>query len=87
MTREVLPRLTGGLFLSDGSFETTLVYLEGVELPHFAAFVLLTLRRALNPIPGAVEGALQGVRDRLDGLAPKLQSIARVGSAGLRWEK
>jgi homocysteine S-methyltransferase len=41
MTSAVLPQLTGGLFLSDGGLETTLVYLEGVELPHFAAFVLL----------------------------------------------
>ena len=41
MTSALLPQLTGGLFLSDGGLETTLVYLEGVELPHFAAFVLL----------------------------------------------
>lgn len=36
-----LPQLDGGLFLSDGGLETTLVFLEGVALPHFAAFVLL----------------------------------------------
>lgn len=36
-----LPQLGGGLFLSDGGLETTLVYLDGVDLPHFAAFVLL----------------------------------------------
>ena len=36
-----LPQLDGGLFLSDGGLETTLIFLEGVELPHFAAFVLL----------------------------------------------
>ena len=36
-----LPQLGGSLFLSDGGLETSLVYLEGVELPHFAAFVLL----------------------------------------------
>lgn len=36
-----LPQLAGGLFLSDGGLETTLIYLEGVELPQFAAFVLL----------------------------------------------
>jgi homocysteine S-methyltransferase len=29
------------LFLSDGGLETTLIVLEGVELPHFAALVLL----------------------------------------------
>lgn len=36
-----LPQLEGGLFLSDGGLETTLVFLDGVDLPHFAAFPLL----------------------------------------------
>lgn len=41
MSRHPLPQLSGGVFLSDGGLETTLVFLDGVELPHFAAFVLL----------------------------------------------
>jgi len=41
MTNTSLPQLDGGLFLSDGGLETTLIFLEGVALPHFAAFVLL----------------------------------------------
>lgn len=41
MANTSLPQLDGGLFLSDGGLETTLVFLEGVALPHFAAFVLL----------------------------------------------
>lgn len=36
-----LPQLDGGLFLTDGGLETTLIFHEGVELPHFAAFLLL----------------------------------------------
>lgn len=36
-----LPQLSGRLFLSDGGLETSLVFLDGIELPHFAAFVLL----------------------------------------------
>ncbi|HSV51809.1 MAG TPA: homocysteine S-methyltransferase family protein [Burkholderiaceae bacterium] len=51
-----LPQMAGGLFLSDGGLETTLVFLEGVALPHFAAFVLLAdeagrerLRRYYRP--------------------------------------
>lgn len=36
-----LPQLSGGLFLSDGGLETSLVFLDKIELPHFAAFVLL----------------------------------------------
>ena len=36
-----LPQLGGKLFLTDGGIETTLIFLEGIELPHFAAFDLL----------------------------------------------
>jgi homocysteine S-methyltransferase len=39
--RNALPQLTGGLFLTDGGIETTLIFHEGLELPHFAAFHLL----------------------------------------------
>jgi homocysteine S-methyltransferase len=47
-----LPQIDGGWFLTDGGIETVLIYQDGVELPEFAAFVLLetsdgreTLRR------------------------------------------
>lgn len=47
-----LPQLRGGLFLTDGGLETTLIFHDKLELPHFAAFILLkdevgraTLRR------------------------------------------
>ena len=36
-----LPQLAGGLFLSDGGLETSLIYLDGIDLPQFAAFPLL----------------------------------------------
>ena len=36
-----LPQLDGSVFLMDGGLETTLIFLEGVELPFFAAFPLL----------------------------------------------
>jgi homocysteine S-methyltransferase len=47
-----LPQLRGGLFLTDGGLETTLIFHDKLDLPLFAAFVLLkdqvgraTLRR------------------------------------------
>jgi S-methylmethionine-dependent homocysteine/selenocysteine methylase len=40
--RHRLPQLADRLFLADGGLETTLVYHEGVELPCFAAFDLLS---------------------------------------------
>ncbi len=36
-----LPQLKGGTFISDGGMETTMIFHEGIELPHFASFVLL----------------------------------------------
>jgi len=39
--RQALPQLSERIFLTDGGIETTLIYHEGLELPDFAAFVLL----------------------------------------------
>ncbi len=39
--RHVLPQLGGDFFLTDGGIETTLIFLEGLDLPDFAAFTLL----------------------------------------------
>jgi homocysteine S-methyltransferase len=39
--RHDLPQRRGGIFLADGGLETTLIFHEGIDLPHFAAFVLL----------------------------------------------
>ena len=54
--RHALPQLSDRIFLTDGGIETTLIHHEGLELPHFAAFVLLdddagraALRRYASP--------------------------------------
>jgi S-methylmethionine-dependent homocysteine/selenocysteine methylase len=39
--RHLLPQCDGKLFLTDGGIETTLIFQEGLDLPHFAAFDLL----------------------------------------------
>lgn len=39
--RANLPQLSGDLFLTDGGIETTMLFHEGLDLPHFAAFHLL----------------------------------------------
>jgi len=39
--REFLPQRDGTLFLTDGGIETTLIFEDGFDLPHFAAFDLL----------------------------------------------
>ena len=43
--RKALPQLGGEFFLTDGGIETTLIFLEGLELPYFAAFDLLKHRQ------------------------------------------
>ena len=54
--RAALPQLTNTPFLTDGGIETTLIFHDGLELPHFAAYDLLTrdggteaLRRYFEP--------------------------------------
>ena len=39
--RNALPQLGNDLFLTDGGLETTLIFLEGLKLPDFAAFDVL----------------------------------------------
>jgi S-methylmethionine-dependent homocysteine/selenocysteine methylase len=39
--RDALPQLDGELFLTDGGIETSLIFHQGLDLPAFAAFVLL----------------------------------------------
>jgi homocysteine S-methyltransferase len=43
--RRHLPQLDGGLFLTDGGFETSLIFNDGIDLPHFAAVDLLLRRQ------------------------------------------
>ena len=35
--RARLPQLDGSLFLTDGGIDTSLIYNDGLDLPHFAA--------------------------------------------------
>jgi len=39
--RNDLPQRHGGIFLTDGGMETTLIFHDGADLPHFASFVLM----------------------------------------------
>jgi S-methylmethionine-dependent homocysteine/selenocysteine methylase len=39
-SKALLPQMNGGLFLTDGGIETTLIFHDGFDLPYFAAFDL-----------------------------------------------
>lgn len=45
-----LPHQSDAIFLTDGGFETTLLFLEGFDLPYFAAFDLLKTEKGYNAI-------------------------------------
>jgi homocysteine S-methyltransferase len=61
--RHRLPQLDGGLFLSDGGLETTLIYHDGFDLPMFASFVLVESERG--------RAALRAYFDRYVAMAVK----------------
>lgn len=46
--RTGLPQLKGGTFITDGGMETTMIFHEGIELPHFASFILLSSEDGRN---------------------------------------
>jgi homocysteine S-methyltransferase len=53
-----LPQRRGGIFLADDGLETTLIFHEGIDLPHFAAFVLLDSLEGRTKWPGAIPAIL-----------------------------
>ncbi|HYP47800.1 MAG TPA: homocysteine S-methyltransferase family protein [Thermoleophilaceae bacterium] len=53
--RDHLPQLDGGVFLTDGGLETTLVFHDGIELPEFAAFDLLKDEEGTEVLRGYYE--------------------------------
>ncbi len=48
--RTALPQLEGDLFLTDGGIETSLIFHQGLDLPEFAAFVLLDSDAGLDQL-------------------------------------
>jgi len=62
--RDELPQLGSRLFLSDGGMETTLIFLEGIDLPHFASFVLLADEDGRSRLTDYYETYLRLARDR-----------------------
>ncbi|KQV63781.1 homocysteine S-methyltransferase family protein [Rhizobium sp. Root1220] len=65
--RNSLPQLEGGVFVTDGGMETTFIFHDGLQLPHFASFVMLA----------SEEG-----RDRLQAYYRRYLDIARKHGAG-----
>ena len=62
--RNHLPQLSGQLFLTDGGIETSLIYLQGFELPYFAAFPLLKSDEGLAGLRAYFEPYIRIARDQ-----------------------
>ncbi|MCR0984183.1 homocysteine S-methyltransferase family protein [Roseomonas populi] len=62
--RHALPQIGGKTFLTDGGMETTLIFLEGIELPHFASFVLLESEEGRRQLRRYYEAYLAIARER-----------------------
>ncbi len=66
--RDHLPQLDGGLFLTDGGLETTLIFHEGLDLPLFAAFDLLKDDAGTDALRRYFESYAELARERERGL-------------------
>ncbi|HEY8611958.1 MAG TPA: homocysteine S-methyltransferase family protein [Roseomonas sp.] len=62
--RHALPQLGGKTFLTDGGMETTLIFHEGLDLPHFASFILLETEEGRRQLRRYHEAYLAIARDR-----------------------
>jgi S-methylmethionine-dependent homocysteine/selenocysteine methylase len=61
--RNRLPQLAGGLFITDGGMETTLIFHDGLELPSFAAFDLLKEKSGIDALRRYFEPYVAIARD------------------------
>jgi homocysteine S-methyltransferase len=77
-----LPQLQGGLFLTDGGIETSLIFHHGIDLPDFAAFVLLEEDDGIAELRRYYEPYLALARERGVGFvleSPTWRSSSRWG--------
>jgi S-methylmethionine-dependent homocysteine/selenocysteine methylase len=66
--RASLPQLKGDLFLTDGGIETSLIFHQGLDLPEFAAFVLLDNKEGLDQLRRYYEPYVSLARENGTGL-------------------
>jgi homocysteine S-methyltransferase len=67
--REALPQLERPMFLTDGGLETTLIFHDGLDLPHFAAYDLLRREGGAEALRRYFESYVAIARERGVGIA------------------
>lgn len=61
-TRDLLAQTEGRLWLTDAGLETAMIFLEGIDLPHFASFTLLDSPHGRDRITAYFDGFLDAAR-------------------------
>jgi homocysteine S-methyltransferase len=79
-----LPQHRGGIFLTDGGMETTLIFHHGVDLPHFAAFVLMDTAKGRALLTDYYESYLAIARDHGTGFVLDSPTWRANGDWGAR---
>ena len=65
--RNKLPQLGDQLFLTDGGLETTLIFKHDIDLPHFAAFVLLDNEAGRNTLSNYYQDYIEIAKKKANG--------------------
>ncbi len=55
-SKTTLPNASANFYLTDGGLETTLVFLEGYELPCFAALIYWKMKKAIMQLGNIIGG-------------------------------
>jgi S-methylmethionine-dependent homocysteine/selenocysteine methylase len=66
--RNALPQLSPRLFLADGGIETSLIFLDGLDLPDFAAFILFSSEKGREALRRYFRGYAEIARRHGTGL-------------------
>ncbi len=65
--RTALPQLTESTFMTDGGLETTLIFIQGIDLPHFASFGLLKNEEGIQILNEYYLGYLEISKQKCNG--------------------
>jgi S-methylmethionine-dependent homocysteine/selenocysteine methylase len=77
--RQQLPQLGSRIFLTDGGMETTLIFLQGIELPEFSAITLMDNPEGLQIAKDYFQTYLRMAQD--SGIGFILESVTWRGSS------
>ena len=82
-----LSHFDGRPFLTDGGLETSMIFHEGIDLPHFASIVLLREEEGRTRLRRYFETYLAIARDAGAGFILESATWRRLGSAAGAWRR